>query len=89
MRQKLCRRLEDLEKVSATTRQASQTAVDREAFHKRFLALMATIPPNPEREAWLKNQPPEYFHNSVQQLKALIAEKAARYRASQQAGGYR
>ena len=91
MRQKLCRRLEELEKVNAAAsaaQQAKTAAVDREALHKRLWAMMEACPPSPERQEWLAKQPPDYLYHAVAEVRAQLRERADRHR-SVQAGRFR
>jgi hypothetical protein len=88
MRQKLCRRLEELEKISAAA------AARRERMRPRdnrvldeLIAKAEAWHAVPENQAWLAAQPPEYFTTSMQEFKAQLAEKASRHSRSVRAGG--
>ena len=74
MTQKLCRRLGELEKISAAA--AAERERIRSQDHRVLDELMAKAEAwhaVPENQEWLAAQPPEYFRNSLQQLKVELA----------------
>jgi hypothetical protein len=89
MRQKLCRRLEDLEKISAAA------AAQRERMKPRDRGILDELIAKaeawhavPENQAWLAAQPPDYLYHRVQSLKAQLAEIANGRSRSVHQGGY-
>ena len=91
MRQRLCRRLEELEKVRAAAeaiRQASANSVNTEAVLEQIRADVEAWHADPKNQEWLAAQPPEYLHNSLQQLKAELEQIASGYRPSVYGGGF-
>lgn len=91
MRQKLCKRLEDLEKISAAAaaaQRARTASVDTEAVLEQIRIAAEAWHSDPKNQEWLAAQPPEYFRNSLQQLKAELEERAAGYSGSYGARGF-
>jgi hypothetical protein len=89
VRQKLCRRLEDLEKISAAA------AAQRERMKPRDRGILDELIAKaeawhavPENQAWLAAQPPDYLYHRVQSLKAQLAEIANGHSRSVHQGGY-
>jgi hypothetical protein len=77
MRQKLCRRLEELEKISAAA------AAHRERMKPRdhgvldeLIAKAKAWHAVPENQKWLAAQPPEFFYTRVQEFRAQLRERA-------------
>jgi hypothetical protein len=85
MRQKLCRRLDELEKISAA-------AAERERRHDNrvldeLIAKAEAWHAVPENQVWLAAQPPEYFTTSMREFKAQLEDLASgRSRAVQGQG---
>ena len=78
MRQKLCRRLEDLEKISAAA------AAQRERMKPRDRGILDELIAKaeawhavPENQAWLAAQPPEYFTTSMREFKVQLEDLAS------------
>ena len=89
MRQKLCRRLEDLEKISAAA------AAQRERMKPRDRGILDEIMAQaeawhavPENQKWLAEQPPEFLPTRMRELKARLAEMANGRSRSVHQGGY-
>jgi hypothetical protein len=78
VRQKLCRRLEGLEKAHADAERARPIVVDRRKLD-RLWADVEAWRAVPENLQWLAAQPPEYFGIQVRQLKQQLMEKAHGY----------
>jgi hypothetical protein len=90
MRQKLCRRLEDLEKISAAA------AAERERVRPRdnrvldqLVAKAQARLADPEYRAWLAAQPPDYLYRRVQWLRTQLQERAYGHSRQVQTGGFR
>jgi len=91
MRQKLCRRLEDLEKISAAVaaaQRARTASVDIEALRERIRAAAEAWHAVPENQALLAEQPPDFLYHRVQSLRAQLAEMARGHSRSAHPGGY-
>ncbi len=89
MRQKLCRRLEELEKISAAA--AAHRERMRPRDHRALDELIAKAEAwhaVPENQAWLAAQPPEYFTNSTREFRAQLAEIVYGRSRSVHQGGY-
>ena len=79
MRQKLCRRLEDLEKISAVAARSTAPSFDS----RRLDAIWASVEARhsiPENQAWVAAQPLDFLHHAVQELRAQLIEIAAGHR---------
>jgi hypothetical protein len=64
VKQKLCRRLEYLEKISAAAAvQARASSVDRSVLDE-LIAKAQAWHADPVNQKWLAEQPPEFFPNS-------------------------
>jgi hypothetical protein len=90
MRQKLCRRLEELEKVSAAaatrrTQRSSDYEEEIALLMKKAYAWHAV----PENQVWLATQPPDYLYHRVQSLRAYLQERASGYFRQVQTRGFR
>jgi hypothetical protein len=90
VRQKLCRRLEDLEKTSAAA------AAEREKMKPRdhrvldeLIAKAQAWHAVPENQVWLAAQPPDYLYHRVQSLRAYLQDRASRHSRQLQTGGFR
>ena len=89
MRQKLCRRLEELEKISAAA------AAHRERMKPRdrrvldeLIAKTEAWHADPVNKKWLAEQPPEFFCIRVQEFRARLVEIAYGRSRSVYQGGY-
>lgn len=89
MRQKLCRRLEELENVSAAA------AAHRERMKPRdhgvideLIAKAKAWHAVTENQKWLAAHPPEFFHNRVQEFRAQLRERAYGRSRSVRLGGH-
>jgi hypothetical protein len=88
VRQKLYRRLEDLDKINAAA------AAERERMRPcdnrvldELIAKAEAWHAVPENQAWLAAQPPEYFTTSMREFKAQLEDLASgRSRAVQGQG---
>ncbi len=83
MRVRLGRRLEDLERVSGATIAALRQSADRLANLRKLEELAAEIdalPPDPQREAWIAAQPPEWIGIQVRQVRADLMAIASGHR---------
>jgi hypothetical protein len=81
MRQKLCRRLEDLEKISAAAaaRRVTTSSDDRRALDALWASVDAWHAV-PENQVWVATQPPGFLHYRVQELRAQLMEIASGHR---------
>jgi hypothetical protein len=89
MRQKLCRRLEELEKISAAA------AARRGGKSPRYEETIARITAQaqawhavPENQKWLAEQPPDYLYHRVQSLRTRLAGIAYGHSRSVDHGGH-
>ena len=90
MRQKLCRRLEELEKISAAA--AARRKGKTPGYEEKIARLMAQADAwhaNPENQKWPAAQPPDFLHHRVQALRARLAEMACGHSRSAHSGGLR
>lgn len=77
MRQKLCRRLEELEKISAAAAaRRSRTSSEYKEKRARLKEWAAAWHADPVNQAWLAEQPPDYLFRRVQELRAKLIERA-------------
>ena len=89
MRQKLCRRLEELEKISAAAAaRRVGTSSDYEETIARIREQAEAWHANPENQKWLAEQPPDYLHRSVQSLRRQLEDRAYGGSRPHQAGGF-
>lgn len=91
MRQKLCKRLAELEKIGAAAeaaRRARTDSVDMESVLERIRIAAEAWHAVPENQKWLAEQPPEYLGIRVRELKAQLAEMASGRSRSVHQGGY-
>jgi len=90
VRQKLCKRLEDLERISAA---AAAPRVDSSADYERSIAAMMeevhAWHSNPVNQKWLAEQPPDYLYRSVQSLRAQLQERACGHSRAVHEEGFR
>jgi hypothetical protein len=90
MRQKLCRRLQELEKISAAAaaRRPRPSSDYRRVFDQLVAKAQARLA-DPEYQAWLATQPPDYLYSRVQWLRAQLQERASGHFRQVQTGGFR
>lgn len=81
MTQKLCRRLEDLERIGSAA--AARRLVSSSDYEQKIAAMMEEVhawDAVPENQKWLAEQPPEYLRNQMQALRQQLAEIASGHR---------
>jgi hypothetical protein len=89
MRQKLCRRLEDLEKISAAAAaRRFEKSPDYEGKIADMMEQAYAWHADPVNQKWLAEQPPDYLYHSVQSLKAQLVEMASGHSRSVHQGGH-
>lgn len=88
MRQKLCRRLEELEKSSAAAAAQRERIKprDRRVLDK-LIAKAEAWHADPVNQKWAE-QSPEFLYSRVQKFRAQLAEKAYGHSRSVHRGGY-
>jgi hypothetical protein len=90
MRQKLCRHLEDLEKISAA---AAARRTQRSSDYEEKIALLMKKAEawhsDPVNQKWLAEQPPDFLYHRVQSLRAELQERASRHSRQLQTRGFR
>jgi hypothetical protein len=88
MRQKLCRRLVELEKISvaAAARRPGTSSGYRQAFDEHVAKAKAWLA-DPVNQKWLAEQPPDYLYRRVQSLRAYLQERASGHSGQLQIGG--
>ncbi len=77
MTQKLCRRLEDLEKIAAAA--AASRSEKSSDFTQEMELIMQKVHAwhaDPVNQEWLAAQPPDYLYASVEELRAELWQKA-------------
>jgi len=77
VRQKLCRRLEELEKISAAV--AARRADHSLDYEKTLAGIMKHVEAwhaDPINQKWLQEQPPEYLGIRVRALRQELLERA-------------
>jgi hypothetical protein len=81
VRQKLCRRLEELEKTSAVAAavRARSNAINRQALDELWAKVKAWHAV-PENQQWIAAQPPEFLGIRVRELKERLREIANGHR---------
>ena len=89
MTQKLCRRLEELEKISkaAAARRATSSSNYRRVLDE-MVAKAEAWHADPGNQKWLAEQPPEFRYNRVQEFRAQLAERAYGHSRSVHQGGH-
>jgi len=88
MRQKLCRRLEDLEKISAAAAaRRPRTSSNYRRVLDQLVAKAQARLADAEYQAWLAAQPPDYLYRRVQWLRAQLQERASGHSGQLQSGG--
>jgi hypothetical protein len=87
MRQKLCRRLEELERISAAAaaHRERMKARDRRVLDE-LIAKTEAWHADPVNQKWLAEQPPEFLYRRVQEFRARLAERAYGHSRSVQGG---
>ena len=89
MTQKFCRRLEELEKISAAEAAQRERMKPRDRrFLDELIAKADAWHAVPENQKWLAEQPPEFFSTRVQEFRAQLAEIAYGRSRSVYQGGY-
>ena len=89
MRQKLCRRLEELEKIGAAAAAHLERMKPRDRrVLDELIAKAEAWHADPVNQKWLAEQPPEFFYTRVQQLRAQLAERAYGHSRSVHHGGH-
>jgi hypothetical protein len=90
MRQTLCRRLEELEKISAAAaaRRATSSSNYRRVLDE-MVAKAEAWHADPVNQKWLAEQPPDYLYHRVQSFRAELQERASRHFRQVQTGGFR
>ncbi len=90
MTQKLSRRLEELEKISAAAA-ARRSRSLKNSDHERTIAdIMEHVHAwhaDPVSQKWLAEQPPDFLHRRVQAFRAQLAERVSRHSRSVPTGG--
>lgn len=83
MTQKLCRRLEGLEKISAdaAARRATTDSTNTQ-WMEELKAKVEAWHGVPENQAWVAAQPPDYLRNNLRALRAELMEIASGNRRS-------
>jgi hypothetical protein len=90
MRQTLCRRLEDLEKIAvAAAARRTEKSSDYEEKIARLIEMSEAWHADPVNQKWLAEQQPDYLHRSVQAFRAELEERANGRFRTHQAGGFR
>jgi hypothetical protein len=89
MRQTLCRRLEELEKISAAAaaRRATSSSNYRRVLDE-MVAKAEAWHADPVNQKWLAEQTPEFLQRRVQEFTAQLAERAYGHSRSVHQGGY-
>jgi hypothetical protein len=88
MRQTMCRRLKELEKINAAAAErARASSVDHSALNK-IAARLEAWRASPELAKLVAESPPDFLHNRVQELRAQLRERASSHARSAQAGGF-
>jgi len=81
MRQKLCKRLEEIEKISAAVAsRRTQSNADYEQTFAEFRAEVERAAMDPKNQEWAAQQPPECFVESQKRLMVQMEEMAAKGR---------
>jgi len=90
VRQKLCRRLEERERISAAAAaRRARTSSDYRRVFDELVAKAKARHADPEYQAWLAAQPPDYLYRRVQWLRAQLRERASGHSRQVQTGGFR
>lgn len=80
MRQRLSRRLEELERIA--TAAAARRSEESPGYKQKIEALVERARAwiaDPVNQEWLAAQSPDYLHNRVQALRAKMWERAQAY----------
>jgi predicted dehydrogenase len=88
MTQKLCRRLEELENISAAAaaRRPRNSAGYRQVFDEHVAKAKAWLA-DPQNQKWLTEQPTDYVYRRVQSLRAYLQARASGHSGQLQIGG--
>jgi len=85
--QTLCRRLEELERISAAAAARRASVIpDHENTLARLRAQAEAWHADPVNQKWLAEQPPEFLAIRVREFKAQLAEIASGHSRSVRAG---
>ena len=84
MTQKLSRRLEELEKISAAA--AARRPLKNSDYKRKIADIMEQVA-DPVNQKWLAEQPPDFLHRRVQAFRAQLAERVSRHSRSVPTGG--
>jgi hypothetical protein len=89
MKQKLCKRLEELERISAAAaRRGRATCGNRQALEELRARLEARRA-SPELQKLLAESSPDFLRNRMQEVRAKLWERANRHSQSAHLGGPR
>lgn len=90
MRQKLCKRLEELEKIcAAAAARRAETNSDYEEAFARLRAEVEAWHADPVNQKWLAEQPPDHLHRGLRSLQAELEQRASGHSRPFRAGGFR
>jgi hypothetical protein len=90
VRQKLSRRLEELERISAeAAAQRARTSSDYRRVFDELVAKAQAWHADPVNQKWLAEQTPEYLQGRVQAFRAQLQERALGHSRPVQSGGFR
>ena len=84
MRQKLCRRLEELEKTRAVAAAKAMSRIDRAKLDELWARVNAWHAV-PENQKWVAAQPPEALAAGMRQVRARLWQRACGNRAGTRA----
>ena len=89
MRQKLCKRLEELERISlaAAAERERMKPRDNRVFDE-LVAKARARHADPAYQKWLAEQPPGYLQGRVQAFRAQLQERAFGHSRQVQTGGF-
>ena len=88
MTQKISRRLEELEKISAAA--AARRSLKNSDYKRTIADIMEHVHAwhaDPVNQKWLAEQPPDFLHRRVQAFRAQLAERVSRHSRSLPTGG--
>jgi hypothetical protein len=89
MKPKLCKRLEELEKISAAAAAYRERMKPRDhSVLDELIAKAEAWHAVPENQKWLAEQPPEFFCTRMQEFRAQLAEIAYGRSRSVHHGGH-
>jgi hypothetical protein len=82
MKQKLYKRLEELERISAAAALQARLNLDFKPEKEKLLAIINAWEQDPRLEQLLAESPPEFLGVKVRELRQELMEKAHYYRQS-------